>query len=44
MDGVDEESSIKDWKDRMRGHCTYLPEAFALPKGSFVAETLLYFK
>ena len=41
MDGVDEESSIKDWKDRMRGHCTYLPEAFALPKGSFVAETLL---
>lgn len=41
MDGVDEESSIKVWKDRMRGHCTYLPEAFALPKGSFVAETLL---
>lgn len=39
--GVDEEASIKKWKDRMRGHCTYLPEEFALPKGSFVAETLL---
>ena len=23
----------------MRSHCTYLPEEFALPKGSFIAET-----
>ena len=36
---VDEYVTIKAWKDRMRSHCTYLPEEFALPKGSFIAET-----
>lgn len=36
---VNEEVSIREWKDRMRSRCTYLPECFALPKGSFVAET-----
>lgn len=36
---VNEEASIRKWKDRMRSRCTYLPECFALPKGSFVAET-----
>ena len=36
---MDEETSIKNWKDAMRSRCTYLPDKFALPKGSFVAET-----
>lgn len=36
---VDEYDSIKKWKERMISHCTYLPEEYALPKGSFIAET-----
>ena len=36
---VDEEESIRRWKENMISHCTYLPEEFALPKGSFLAET-----
>ncbi len=36
---VNEYETIKAWKDRMRSHCTYLPDEFALPKGSLVAET-----
>ena len=37
--GVDEEASIKAWKERMISRCTYLPDQYALPKGSFIAET-----
>ena len=36
---VDEYDSIEKWKKRMISHCTYLPEEYALPKGSFIAET-----
>ncbi|MGM9912294.1 type II CRISPR RNA-guided endonuclease Cas9 [Floccifex sp.] len=36
---VDESKTIEEWKKRMISHCTYLPEEFALPKGSFIAET-----
>lgn len=36
---VDEYESIKAWKERMISHCTYLPDEYALPKGSFLAET-----
>ena len=36
---VNEEESILRWKKNMISHCTYLPEEFALPKGSFIAET-----
>lgn len=36
---VDEYGSIEKWKKRMISHCTYLPEEYALPKGSFIAET-----
>lgn len=38
-DIVDEGKSVQNWKDSMRGHCTYLTDEFALPKGSFIAET-----
>ena len=36
---VNEPISIKAWKERMISHCTYLPEEYALPKGSFLGET-----
>ena len=36
---VDEYKSIEKWKKRMISHCTYFPEEYALPKGSFIAET-----
>lgn len=36
---VNEEESIQNWKLNMISHCTYLPEEYALPKGSFIAET-----
>lgn len=36
---IDEAASIKAWKERMISKCSYLPEEFALPKGSFLAET-----
>lgn len=36
---VNEEESIKRWKEAMISRCTYLPDEFALPKGSFLAET-----
>lgn len=36
---VDQYETIKTWKDRMRSHCTYLSDEFALPKGSLIAET-----
>ena len=36
---VNEEESISRWKKAMISRCTYLPEEFALPKGSFLAET-----
>lgn len=36
---VNEAESIKCWKNAMRSRCSYLPECFALPKGSFIAET-----
>ena len=35
---LNEIESIKVWKERMISRCTYLPEEFALPKGSFVGE------
>lgn len=38
-DVIDIDATIKKWKDRMRSRCTYFPEEFALPKGSFIAET-----
>lgn len=34
----DEEKSIKNWKNAMISHCTYLPEEFALPKESFIMQ------
>ncbi len=36
---VDENLSVECWKKRMISHCTYLPEYYALPKGSFISET-----
>lgn len=36
---VNESKSIEDWKKRMISHCTYLPDCYALPKGSFLSET-----
>lgn len=39
LNAVDESSSIIKWKERMISHCTYLPEEYALPVGSFLAET-----
>lgn len=39
LDSVNETESIVKWINRMRSHCTYLPEEFALPKGSFLSET-----
>lgn len=36
---VDEQESIRRWKLAMISHCTYLPEEYALAKGSFIAET-----
>ena len=30
--------SIKKWKYQMISRCTYLPDEFALPKGSLLAE------
>lgn len=38
-DVIDLPKTVKNWKDRMRSHCTYLPDEFALPKASFVGET-----
>lgn len=34
---VNEEESIQNWKLNMISHCTYLPEEYALPKGSDVS-------
>lgn len=34
----DEEKSIKNWKNAMISHCTYLPDEFALPKESFIMQ------
>lgn len=36
---VDEYESIRRWKLAMISHCTFLPDEYALPKGSFIAET-----
>ncbi len=36
---VDEHESIKKWKLNMISRCTYLYDKYALPKGSFIAET-----
>ena len=36
---VDEYESIQKWKKAMISHCTYLPDEYALPKGSFIGET-----
>lgn len=36
---VDEHGSIEEWKNRMRSHCTYLSDEYALPIGSFLGET-----
>ena len=36
---VNESISIKAWKERMISRCSYLPDEFALPKGSFLGET-----
>ena len=36
---VNEAESIRSWKERMISRCTYLPEFYALPKGSFIGET-----
>ncbi len=36
---VDEYESIKKWKLNMISRCTYLYDKYALPKGSFIAET-----
>ena len=38
-DPIDLAKTIKKWKERMISRCTYLPDQFALPKGSFLAET-----
>lgn len=38
-DVIDIDATIKKWKDNMRSRCTYFPDEFALPKGSFIAET-----
>ena len=35
---VDEIKTIQNWKKAMISRCTYLPDEFALPKGSFLAE------
>lgn len=34
----DEEKSIRNWKNAMISHCTYLPDEFALPKESFIMQ------
>lgn len=34
----DEEKSIKNWKNAMISHCTFLPDEFALPKESFIMQ------
>ena len=39
LNSVNEHESIRRWKERMISHCTYLPEEYALPKGSFIGET-----
>ena len=36
---VNEAESIKKWKLNMISRCTYLHDKYALPKGSFIAET-----
>lgn len=36
---VDEFETIKKWKKAMISRCTYLPDEYALPKGSFLGET-----
>lgn len=37
-DVINVENTIRSWKKKMISHCTYLPEEFALPKGSFLGE------
>lgn len=37
-DAVNEEDSIIQWKKNMISRCTYLPDEYALPKGSLLAE------
>lgn len=39
ISALDVSTTLKTWKKRMISHCTYLPDEYALPKGSFVAET-----
>ncbi len=36
---IDVAESVRKWKERMISHCTYLPDCYALPKGSFISET-----
>ncbi|RRC91871.1 type II CRISPR RNA-guided endonuclease Cas9 [Erysipelotrichaceae bacterium OH741_COT-311] len=36
---VNELETIKKWKERMISRCTYFPDEYALPKGSFIGET-----
>ena len=36
---IDLQNTIKNWKERMISHCTYLPDEPSLPKGSFIYET-----
>lgn len=38
LSSIDEKHTIKQWKERMISHCTYLPDELALPKGSFIYE------
>ena len=38
LHAVDEEESIIQWKKNMISRCTYLPDEYALPKGSLLAE------
>lgn len=38
LNAVDEDESIIRWKQNMISRCTYLPDKFALPKGSLLAE------
>lgn len=38
-ESVDEFESIQKWKKAMISRCTYLPDEYALPKGSFIGET-----
>ena len=38
FNAIDEAKAIKNWKERMISHCTYLPDEYALPRGSFIYE------